>query len=150
MSLSDIERRKSEMEQFLSTNLDVLRKELSTELPAGTDPQSISRLKSMATYAEAKAMDIGYYLRAVSTFISEAEQAYAGEYYKQARDNGQKTSVTASERYVKARLGPAKAYEKQLEQVQEIIKRRVLLAQTMLKSAGTEGSTTLSNNNREY
>lgn len=148
--LKEIRERSEKLEEFMSGNIKSLTENLSKELPTGTDPQSIAQLKSMATYAEAKAMTIGSWLRALSVFIIEAEQVFANEYYKEQRATNSKATLAGCERYIKSGVGVAKTYEKQLEQVQDIIKRRVLLAQTMIKSAGTETTTVLSNDNRIF
>lgn len=118
----------------INDGLNKLTVDMSEEIPTGSDPQSIKKIKQCAAHASANAAPIASYLRWLEQTIKEEEA-------KIALDNIDKLK-SPREEYLKSlyksRLSKHYALQGQCIRMLDILKQRVMLAQSYLRSNTSE------------
>lgn len=120
----------------IKTELEKIYADMSAEMPSSSDPQSIERVKAIASVASANATKMAIYLKELIAYEKEQEAEIALE----AITN--KTLSTPKDEHLRAlykrKLSNVYAYEKLCQDMLDICRQRVTLAQTFLKACGSE------------
>lgn len=127
-----------EVIQKIKTEVQKIYSDLSSEMPSDSDPQSIAQVKRIASVASANATQLALYLKELTAYKKKRE----AEITLKALDEGLKTPKEAHlKALLKSELADVYAYEELCSNVLDICKQRVVLAQSFLKVANTEGMT---------
>lgn len=137
------------LNDFLEENTGIIWRELKKPLPDKNDPVSIQQLRQMAAYADSVAMDVAVWVRRLGAHMDKLSLELSDEYEAKCVKNKEKISSTGREAFIKLRLSTERRWKKELEDLQEILKSRVMLAQSFLKSTGSEDRTTAVNKGME-
>lgn len=136
----------SEMSDYITRVTKPLTDSLGTELPSNNDPESLRKLKEITSYVEAQRVALATIKRRVDVVVNERQNELAGEFnIKHLNDQKQPTSVER-ERWVKAHMADELANQKYLDNLQDIIKGKVSLAQSFLRSMQLESEAGNNNN----
>lgn len=137
----------SKMSDYITKTTKPLIDSLGTELPAGNDPESLRKLKEITSYVEAQRVALATIKRRVDVVVNERQSQLAGEFNIKHLNDAKQPTSTERERWVKAHMADELANQKYLDNLQDIIKGKVSLAQSFLRSIQLE--TEAGNNNNQ-
>lgn len=137
----------SKMGDYITKTTKPLVDSLGTELPSGNDPESLRKLKEITSYVEAQRVALATIKRRVDVVVNERQSQLAGEFNIKHLDDAKQPTSTERERWVKAHMADELANQKYLDNLQDIIKGKVSLAQSFLRSIQLE--TEAGNNNNQ-
>lgn len=120
----------------LRTELSKLYEDFRKDLPAGSSPQEITELRTMASHATSSMLTLSLYRRGLEEYIrkKEAEVILAHNIAKDV-PTPKEQSMQA---FINKELAEEKSYFHQLETMIDIAKSRVMLIMSLLKSMGEE------------
>lgn len=120
----------------IKQELEKIYGDMSAEMPSSSDPQSVERVKQIASVASANATRMAIYLKELVAYEKEEEAKIA---LKAIREKSLSTPKDEHLRALyKSELSSVYAYEKLCQDMLDICKQRVTLAQTFLKTCGSE------------
>lgn len=137
----------SKMGDYITKTTKPLVDSLGTELPSGNDPESLRKLKEITSYVEAQRVALATIKRRVDVVVNERQSQLAGEFNIKHLNDAKQPTSTERERWVKAHMADELANQKYLDNLQDIIKGKVSLAQSFLRSIQLE--TEAGNNNNQ-
>ena len=123
-----------------------LFKFMTKPVPTDINPTSVSELKSMASYADSVSVSVSDWTRRLSLYKDEQEQIAVDEYIKNCKDNNIKISITGQEAYVRLKLSKERRWLDYLERLQQQLKDRVILINSLLKNMSNEDRIAATNN----
>lgn len=120
----------------IKAELEHVYKDMSSEMPSSTDPQSVEKVKRIASVASANATQMAVYLKELVAYEKQREAEIALD----AIEN--RTLCTPKDEHLRALykrdLSSVYAYEKLCQDMLDICRQRVTLAQTFLKANGAD------------
>lgn len=120
----------------IKSELEKIYVDMSAEMPSNSDPQSVEKVKRIASVASANATQMAIYLKELVAYEKSKEAQIALD----ALQN--KTLCTPKDEHLRAlyksELSNVYAYEKLCQDMLDICRQRVTLAQTFLKTNGAE------------
>lgn len=112
--------------------------DMSAEMPSKSDPQSTEKVKHIASAASANASRMAVYLKELVAYEKQREAEIAIAAIES------KSLCTPKDEHLRAlykkELSNVYAYEKLCQDMLDICRQRVTLAQTFLKTSGVEDS----------
>lgn len=136
----------SEMTEFVAKTTDPLVVELSKDLPSDNNPNDLKRLKEMVSYAEAQRARLAKLKRRVDVVCNEKKNELTSQFEADHKDDAKKPTKDVRDMYIKAEMSEELANQSYLDELQDILKSRVSLGQSYLKSFSLETQTSYNNN----
>lgn len=134
------------MVEYVKKITDPLVKSLSEALPESNDPQSLKRLKELVSYAESQRARLAVLKRRVDEICEERRQELTKEFEKEHESDEKKPTRDLRNVYVKAGMSQELSTQSFLDELQDILKGRVSLGQSYLRSFNLEDRTGYNNN----
>lgn len=134
------------MVEYVKKITDPLVKSLSEPLPESNDPQSLKRLKELVSYAESQRARLAVLKRRVDEICEERRQELTKEFEKEHENDEKKPTRDLRNVYVKAGMSQELSTQSFLDELQDILKGRVSLGQSYLKTFNIEDRTGYNNN----
>ena len=134
------------MVEYVKKITDPLVKSLSEPLPESNDPQSLKRLKELVSYAESQRARLAVLKRRVDEICEERRQELTKEFEKEHESDEKKPTRDLRNVYVKAGMSQELSTQSFLDELQDILKGRVSLGQSYLKTFNLEDRTGYNNN----
>ena len=134
------------MVEYVKKITDPLVKSLSEPLPESNDPQSLKRLKELVSYAESQRARLAVLKRRVDEICEERRQELTKEFEKEHENDEKKPTRDLRNVYVKAGMSQELSTQSFLDELQDILKGRVSLGQSYLRSFNIEDRTGYNNN----
>lgn len=134
------------MVEYVKKITDPLVKSLSEPLPESNDPQSLKRLKELVSYAESQRARLAVLKRRVDEICEERRQELTKEFEKEHENDEKKPTRDLRNVYVKAGMSQELSTQSFLDGLQDILKGRVSLGQSYLKTFNIEDRTGYNNN----
>lgn len=134
------------MVEYVKKITDPLVKSLSEALPESNDPQSLKRLKELVSYAESQRARLAVLKRRVDEICEERRQELTKEFEKEHENDEKKPTRDLRNVYVKAGMSQELSTQSFLDELQDILKGRVSLGQSYLRSFNIEDRTGYNNN----
>lgn len=134
------------MVEYVKKITDPLVKSLSEPLPESNDPQSLKRLKELVSYAESQRARLAVLKRRVDEICEERRQELTKEFEKEHENDEKKPTRDLRNVYVKAGMSQELSTQSFLDELQDILKGRVSLGQSYLKTFNLEDRTGYNNN----
>lgn len=134
------------MVEYVKKITDPLVKSLSEPLPESNDPQSLKRLKELVSYAESQRARLAVLKRRVDEICEERRQELTKEFEKEHESDEKKPTRDLRNVYVKAGMSQELSTQSFLDELQDILKGRVSLGQSYLKTFNIEDRTGYNNN----
>lgn len=134
------------MVEYVKKITDPLVKSLSEALPESNDPQSLKRLKELVSYAESQRARLAVLKRRVDEICEERRQELTKEFEKEHESDEKKPTRDLRNVYVKAGMSQELSTQSFLDELQDILKGRVSLGQSYLKTFNIEDRTGYNNN----
>lgn len=134
------------MVEYVKKITDPLVKSLSEPLPESNDPQSLKRLKELVSYAESQRARLAVLKRRVDEICEERRQELTKEFEKEHESDEKKPTRDLRNVYVKAGMSQELSTQSFLDELQDILKGRVSLGQSYLRSFNIEDRTGYNNN----
>lgn len=128
----------SKMSDYITKVTKPLVESLGTELPSGNDPESLRKLKEITAYVEAQRVALATIKRRVDVVVNERQSELAGEFNIKHLNDAKQPTATERERWVKAHMAEELSNQKYLDNLQDVIKGKVSLAQSFLRSIQLE------------
>lgn len=134
------------MVEYVKKITDPLVKSLSEALPESNDPQSLKRLKELVSYAESQRARLAVLKRRVDEICEERRQELTKEFEKEHESDEKKPTRDLRNVYVKAGMSQELSAQSFLDELQDILKGRVSLGQSYLRSFNLEDRAGYNNN----
>lgn len=134
------------MVEYVKKITDPLVKSLSEALPESNDPQSLKRLKELVSYAESQRARLAVLKRRVDEICEERRQELTKEFEKEHESDEKKPTRDLRNVYVKAGMSQELSAQSFLDELQDILKGRVSLGQSYLKTFNLEDRAGYNNN----
>ena len=134
------------MVEYVKKITDPLVKSLSEALPESNDPQSLKRLKELVSYAESQRARLAVLKRRVDEICEERRQELTKEFEKEHESDEKKPTRDLRNVYVKAGMSQELSTQSFLDELQDILKGRVSLGQSYLRSFNLEDRAGYNNN----
>lgn len=134
------------MVEYVKKITDPLVKSLSEALPESNDPQSLKRLKELVSYAESQRARLAVLKRRVDEICEERRQELTKEFEKEHESDEKKPTRDLRNVYVKAGMSQELSTQSFLDELQDILKGRVSLGQSYLKTFNLEDRAGYNNN----
>lgn len=134
------------MVEYVKKITDPLVKSLSEPLPESNDPQSLKRLKELVSYAESQRARLAVLKRRVDEICEERRQELTKEFEKEHENDEKKPTRDLRNVYVKAGMSQELSTQSFLDELQDILKGRVSLGQSYLKTFNLEDRAGYNNN----
>lgn len=134
------------MVEYVKKITDPLVKSLSETLPESNDPQSLKRLKELVSYAESQRARLAVLKRRVDEICEERRQELTKEFEKEHESDEKKPTRDLRNVYVKAGMSQELSTQSFLDELQDILKGRVSLGQSYLKTFNLEDRAGYNNN----
>lgn len=134
------------MVEYVKKITDPLVKSLSEALPESNDPQSLKRLKELVSYAESQRARLAVLKRRVDEICEERRQELTKEFEKEHENDEKKPTRDLRNVYVKAGMSQELSTQSFLDELQDILKGRVSLGQSYLKTFNLEDRAGYNNN----
>lgn len=134
------------MVEYVKKITDPLVKSLSEALPENNDPQSLKRLKELVSYAESQRARLAVLKRRVDEICEERRQELTKEFEKEHESDEKKPTRDLRNVYVKAGMSQELSAQSFLDELQDILKGRVSLGQSYLKTFNLEDRAGYNNN----
>ena len=134
------------MVEYVKKITDPLVKSLSEPLPESNDPQSLKRVKELVSYAESQRARLAVLKRRVDEICEERRQELTKEFEKEHESDEKKPTRDLRNVYVKAGMSQELSTQSFLDELQDILKGRVSLGQSYLKTFNIEDRTGYNNN----
>lgn len=134
------------MVEYVKKITDPLVKSLSEALPESSDPQSLKRLKELVSYAESQRARLAVLKRRVDEICEERRQELTKEFEKEHESDEKKPTRDLRNVYVKAGMSQELSTQSFLDELQDILKGRVSLGQSYLKTFNLEDRAGYNNN----
>lgn len=122
------------MVEYVKKITDPLVKSLSEALPESNDPQSLKRLKELVSYAESQRARLAVLKRRVDEICEERRQELTKEFEKEHESDEKKPTRDLRNVYVKAGMSQELSTQSFLDELQDILKGRVSLGQSYLRT----------------
>lgn len=126
------------MTEFVTKVTDPLVAELSKELPSDNNPNDLKLLKEMVSYAEAQRARLAKLKRRVDVVCNERKNELTSQFETDHKDDAKKPTKDVRDMYIRAEMAEELANQSLLDELQDILKSRVSLGQSYLKSFSLE------------
>lgn len=134
------------MVEYVGRVTKPLLESLRNELPDNNDPQSLKRLKELVSYAESQRSTLAVLKRRVDEVCEERRQELVQEFEILHEKDDKKPTKDIRDVYVKGGMAREISTQKFLDELQDILKGRVSLGQSYLRSFNIEDKTGYNNN----
>lgn len=134
------------MVEYVGRVTKPLLESLRNELPDSNDPQSLKRLKELVSYAESQRSTLAVLKRRVDEVCEERRQELVQEFEILHEKDDKKPTKDIRDVYVKGGMAREISTQKFLDELQDILKGRVSLGQSYLRSFNIEDKTGYNNN----
>lgn len=134
------------MVEYVGKVTKPLLESLRNELPDSNDPQSLKRLKELVSYAESQRSTLAVLKRRVDEVCEERRQELVQEFEILHEKDDKKPTKDIRDVYVKGGMAREISTQKFLDELQDILKGRVSLGQSYLRSFNIEDKTGYNNN----
>lgn len=134
------------MVEYVGKVTKPLLESLRSELPDNNDPQSLKRLKELVSYAESQRSTLAVLKRRVDEVCEERRQELVQEFEILHEKDDKKPTKDIRDVYVKGGMAREISTQKFLDELQDILKGRVSLGQSYLRSFNIEDKTGYNNN----
>lgn len=134
------------MVEYVGKVTKPLLESLRNELPDSNDPQSLKRLKELVSYAESQRSTLAVLKRRVDEVCEERRQELVQEFEILHEKDDKKPTKDIRDVYVRGGMAREISTQKFLDELQDILKGRVSLGQSYLRSFNIEDKTGYNNN----
>ena len=134
------------MVEYVGKVTKPLLESLRNELPDSNDPQSLKKLKELVSYAESQRANLAVLKRRVDEVCEERRKELVQEFEILHEKDDKKPTKDIRDVYVKGGMAREISTQKFLDELQDILKGRVSLGQSYLRSFNIEDKTGYNNN----
>ena len=134
------------MVEYVGKVTKPLLESLRNELPDNNDPQSLKRLKELVSYAESQRANLAVLKRRVDEVCEERRKELVQEFEILHEKDDKKPTKDIRDVYVRGGMAREISTQKFLDELQDILKGRVSLGQSYLRSFNIEDKTGYNNN----
>lgn len=134
------------MVEYVGKVTKPLLESLRSELPDSNDPQSLKRLKELVSYAESQRANLAVLKRRVDEVCEERRKELVQEFEILHEKDDKKPTKDIRDVYVRGGMAREISTQKFLDELQDILKGRVSLGQSYLRSFNIEDKTGYNNN----
>ena len=134
------------MVEYVGKVTKPLLESLRNELPDNNDPQSLKRLKELVSYAESQRTNLAVLKRRVDEVCEERRKELVQEFEILHEKDDKKPTKDIRDVYVRGGMAREISTQKFLDELQDILKGRVSLGQSYLRSFNIEDKTGYNNN----
>lgn len=136
----------SEMTDFLMEKTKPLRESLAIPLPENNDPQSLRELKKLASYAESQRANLAVMKRRVDVVVEERRNELSQQFDEEHKNDDKKPTKDVRDFYIRANMAEELSNQKFMDELQDVLRGRVSLCQSYLKSFNIEDRTSYMSN----
>lgn len=136
----------SEMTDFLMEKTKPLRESLAIPLPENNDPQSLKELKKLASYAESQRANLAVMKRRVDVVVEERRNELSQQFDEEHKNDDKKPTKDVRDFYIRANMAEELSNQKFMDELQDVLRGRVSLCQSYLKSFNIEDRTSYMSN----
>lgn len=134
------------MVEYVGKVTKPLLESLRNELPDNNDPQSLKQLKELVSYAESQRANLAVLKRRVDEVCEERRKELVQEFEILHEKDDKKPTKDIRDVYVRGGMAREISTQKFLDELQDILKGRVSLGQSYLRSFNIEDKTGYNNN----
>ena len=134
------------MVEYVGKVTKPLLESLRNELPDSNDPQSLKKLKELVSYAESQRANLAVLKRRVDEVCEERRKELVQEFEILHEKDDKKPTKDIRDVYVKGGMAREISAQKFLDELQDILKGRVSLGQSYLRSFNIEDKTGYNSN----
>lgn len=134
------------MVEYVGKVTKPLLESLRNELPDNNDPQSLKKLKELVSYAESQRANLAVLKRRVDEVCEERRKELVQEFEILHEKDDKKPTKDIRDVYVKGGMAREISTQKFLDELQDILKGRVSLGQSYLRSFNIEDKTGYNSN----